>query len=49
MCRKKCLQGCCCICFGLGLLVGYALESWILCSGIGLGLILFGAMLSRQR
>ncbi len=37
------------MCFGLGLLVGYTLESWVFCSLIGLGLIFFGMVLSRQR
>lgn len=49
MCRVKTVRGCCCLCFGLGLMVGYALESWLLCSGGGLGLILFGLLLCRQR
>ena len=49
MCRKKTLQGCCCICFGFGLLVGYALESWFLCSGGGLAMLFLGLMLIKQR
>ena len=28
MCRKKTMQGASCICFGFGIMVGYALESW---------------------
>ena len=49
MCRKKQMQGCCSICFGLGLMVGYALDSWLLCSLGGLALILFGLLLTKQR
>lgn len=49
MCRKKTLQGCCCICFGLGVIVGFALESWFLCSLGGLALIFFGLLLMKQR
>lgn len=49
MCRKKCLQGCCCICFGLGLMVGFTLESWLFCCLIGLGLLFFGLVLTKQR
>jgi len=48
MCRKKTMQGCCCICFGFGLLVGYALESWWLSSAGGLALIFFGMLLMKQ-
>ena len=46
MCRKKTLQGCCCICFGFGLLVGHALESWFLCSGGGLALLFLALCLN---
>lgn len=49
MCRKKQLQGWCVVCFGLGLVVGHALESWFLCSIGGLGLILAGLILTKQR
>ena len=43
------MQGFCVLCFGLGLMVGYALESWLLCSVGGLSLILFGLLLTKQR
>ena len=49
MCRKKTMQGISCICFGFGLLVGYALESWFLCSGGGLALLLLGLVLLKGR
>ena len=49
MCRKKTMQGCCCICFGFGLMVGYALESWFFCSLGGMGLLLLGVLLMKSR
>ena len=49
MCRKKVMQGCCCLCFGLGMMMGYALESWFWCSVGGLGLLFLGLMLLKSR
>lgn len=50
MCRKTYLQGCCCVCFGLGLLLGHSLTSWFLCCCGGIGLIVLGlCMLGRRR
>lgn len=49
MCRKKQLQGWCIVSFGLGLMLGYAIESWLLCSAGGLLLIFFGLLVTRQR
>ena len=49
MCRKNCLQGWCLICFGIGLMVGYALESWFLCSLGGIALIFSGLLLTKRR
>lgn len=49
MCRKKQLQGWCCLCFGLGLMVGHALESWFFCSMGGACLIFFGLFLWSKR
>lgn len=49
MCRKKTMQGVCCICFGFGLMVGYALESWLLCSAGGLALVFLGLVIMKQR
>lgn len=48
MCRKKVLQGCCCLSFGFGLMLGHALESWFLCSCGGLVLLIFGLVLMKQ-
>lgn len=49
MCRKKQMQGFCCLCFGLGLMVGYCLESWFFCSVGGAVLIVFGMMIARKK
>jgi len=49
MCRKKQMQGGCCLCFGLGLMVGHSLESWFLCSFGGLALLFLGALLLKGR
>lgn len=49
MCRKKQMQGFCLLCFGLGLMVGYYLESWFLCSVGGVGLVIFGMLLSKKK
>ena len=49
MCRKKQLQGWCLLCFGLGLIFGHCLQSWLLCCLGGLALIIFGLLLARRR
>ncbi len=49
MCRKNHLHGCCLLAFGLGLLVGYCLESWFLCCCGGVGLIVFGLCVMKQK
>lgn len=41
MCRRNHLRGCLMLGFGLGLLIGQCLESWILCT-VG-GIILAGS------
>ena len=33
MCRRKDLYCCCLFCFGLGILFGKCVESWIFCRG----------------
>lgn len=48
MCRKNRLHGLCILCFGLGLIVGHCLQSWLLCCG-GVVLIGFGFVVSRRR
>jgi len=49
MCRKRYLHGCCTLFFGLGVMVGYCLESWFLCSFGSLGLIIFGLAIMRRK
>ena len=42
MCRKNHLRGCLLLGFGLGLLIGQCLESWLLCTCGGIGLLILG-------
>ena len=49
MCRKSHLQGCCLACFGLGLMVGHNLESWMLCVCGGLALCVMGLCMLKRR
>ena len=49
MYRKRKLHGCCILFFGLGLTVGYCLESWLLCCFGGLVLMGLGLCVARQR
>ena len=49
MCRKRFLHGCAIVAFGLGVMVGYCLESWFWCSFGGLGLITLGCAIMRRR
>ena len=49
MYRKNYLHGCCLAAFGLGLLVGHCLESWILCCGGGAALFLLGLCVIGKR
>ena len=43
------MQGWCLAAFGLGLILGHWLESWLLCCGGGSGLILLGVLVMHQR
>ena len=49
MYRKNYLQGCCLAAFGLGLMIGHSLESWLLCCGSGICLVGFGFCVLRKR
>ena len=49
MCRRNHLLGVSILAFGLGILVGYSLESWFLCSFGGLVLIGIGFCVMRRR
>jgi hypothetical protein len=42
VCRKNYLHGWCIIAFGVGLMVGHCLESWMLCSVGGFVLVMAG-------
>lgn len=49
MCRRNHLAGCCAGFFGLGLLVGCGLESGLLCTCMGIGLIGAGLSFLRRK
>ncbi len=49
MCRKNCLQGCCLAAFGLGLILGHCLESWLLCCCGGSMLLILGFCVLRKK
>jgi len=49
MFRKRYLQGCCILCFGLGLVVGHCVESWLLCCCGGMVLLILGFGVMRQK
>lgn len=49
MCRRSCLYGFGIIALGLGILVGYSIESWFWCTCISIGLMLAGFCLMRHR
>ena len=49
MCRRNCLHGWCILVFGLGLIVGHCLESWLLCCGGGITLVFLGLCVMRKK
>lgn len=49
MCRRNQLRGCCLIALGLGMLLGHCLESLLICVAIGLGALVLGFGICRQR
>lgn len=49
MCRKNHLRGCLLLGIGIGLLIGHCLESWFLCTFGGIGLILLGFLILKQK
>ena len=49
MCRKKQLHGWCLLCFGLGLMIGHCVNTWLFCGFGGLVLIVLGFCVMRQR
>jgi len=49
MCRKNHLRGCLALGFGIGIVVGYLLDSWLLCCMGGAILVLTGfSMMNRK-
>jgi len=42
MCRKNYLHGCCVSSVGIGLILGYCLDSWLVCCGGGIALLILG-------
>ena len=49
MCRKSFLQGVGLLAFGVGLMVGYSLQSWFLCVCGGTALALLGLCTIRRK
>ena len=49
MCRKNQLHGACLVMFGLGLLIGHCLESWMIASFGGIGLVVLGLSCLRRK
>jgi len=47
--RKNQLRGGVLLGIGLGLVIGHCLESWLLCCGGGVGLLLFGLCMMNQK
>ncbi len=42
MCRRNQMQGACLLMLGLGLILGYCLENWVVCNLGGVGLMGLG-------
>ena len=42
MCRRNQLLGCVMLGFGLGMIIGYSLESWLLCTCGSVALLVLG-------
>ena len=49
MCRKNHLRGCCLLAFGLGLIIGHCLESWLICCCGGICLLILGCCVMKRR
>ena len=49
MCRKNHLHGCCCLFFGLGLILGHCVSSWFVCCCGGVALLVLGLCIMRRR
>ena len=42
------MRGCCLCFFGLGLILGHCLESWLLCCGGGSAALVLGLSMMRR-
>ena len=49
MCRKNNLRGCLILGLGIGVAVGYLIDSWLLCCMGGIVLILTGFCMMNRR
>lgn len=49
MCRKNHMRGWCLAAFGLGLILGHCLESWLLCCCGGLALAALGLYVTKMK
>ena len=49
MCRRNQLRGGVLLGIGLGLVIGYCLESWLLCCCGGVGLLLVGLCMMNRK
>ena len=49
MCRKNHARGWALLALGFGTLVGFCIDSWLLCALVGLGLMGLGAAMMRKR
>lgn len=48
MCRRNHLRGCLLLGIGIGLVIGHSLDSWILCTFGGIGLLLLGLLTLKR-
>lgn len=49
MCRRNHLRGCLLLGIGIGLALGYCLNSWIVCVCGGIGLLVLGFVTLNQK
>jgi hypothetical protein len=49
MCRRNHLRGCLLLGLGIGLGLGHSLDSWIICTCGGIGLIILGLLVIKQK
>lgn len=49
MCRRNRLRGCLLLGLGIGILIGYCLDSWFLCCIGGIVLVVIGLWIMNQK